>query len=904
MIWKLASSTITVSIAVIVGALIFPPLFASPRQGRLPRMSGSQQSSISVTRRNAKMMPPSVSRSHLASYGHLPMRFEENIGQTDNRVRFISHGPGYTLFLTADEAVFKPSGHGLASVGKWRGPKSVRDRLLSKETEASVVRMKLKGAKGTTTITGLDKLPGVSNYFIGQNPNKWHKGVASYAKVRYSEIYSGIDLVYYGTGNRVEYDFIVKPGADPKQVLLSFDGAEKISRDTNSGDVSIPTVAGKMALQKPVLYQIERGQKKIVECNYKFQGNDQLGFDVGDYDRSEPLVIDPVLAYSTYLGGSNQDDSYGMTVDSSGNAFVAGSTWSVDFPVAGTSISAAPLEGYKMFVSEINPSGTALVYSTYIGGTSGYEWATGIAVDSNGYAYITGVVSSGDFPVTSNAYQTSYGSGAVENAALCKLSADGQSLLYSTLLGGTVADEGYGIAVDSAENAYLTGYTSSFGFPTTSNAVQSTLKGSKGNAFVTRIDTTQSGTSSLVYSTFLGGTSTTILESTEGGSAIGIDSQKDIYVAGTACSPDFPVTPNAFKTTGSVDSCSAFLSQIDTTQSGSAGLIYSTYFGGTASGDTFDIGYGLALDSSNKVYVSGSSTTSDFPTTTGATNSVIGKAFVAKFDTTKSNANSLIYSTLFGGSSGISNDAAAVVAVDFNGNAYLAGWTFGTDFPFTPEASQSTLGGAASTFLTVVNEDASRIIYSTYWGGTNNFSFSYGLALDTDNNMYVTGFTYASDMETTTGAIQPSGSGRGNDAYVAKFTALTVPRISSLSPPCGPNGADIRINGLNFGSTQESSTVTFGAEIAPIVSWSDTAIVAQVPAFAPLGSLQTTVTTALESSNLEPFVVLSGHVESRRRSHNRLECNEHYRDCADWGDGRECGRDTRRIRRERSESAN
>ncbi len=819
-------------------------------------------------------------------------------------MRFLSHGPGYTLFLTADEAVFKFSGQDLISQGKRHGLKFVRDRLLSKVTEASVVRMKLKGANSALSITGLNRLPGVSNYFIGQDSRKWHKGVASYARVQYSEIYSGIDLVYYGTGNRVEYDFIVKPGADPKQVLLSFDGADKISRDTNSGDVSIPTVAGKMALQKPVIYQMENGQKKIIECNYKFQGNDQLGFDVGDYDRSEPLVIDPVLAYSTYLGGSKQDDSYGMTVDSIGNAFIAGSTWSNDFPVEGTSISAPPLGGYKMFVSEINPSGTALIYSTYIGGTSGYELATGIAIDSNGYVYITGIISSADFPVTPNAFQTSYGSGAVENAALCKLTADGQSLLYSTYLGGTVADEGYGIAVDSGENAYVTGYASSFGFPTTPNAVQSTLKGSQGNAFVSRIDTTQSGMSSLVYSTFLGGTSTTIFETTEGGSAIAIDSQKNIYVAGTACSPDFPVTPNAFKTTGSADSCSAFLSQIDTTQSGSAGLIYSTYFGGTASGSTFDIGYGLALDSSNKVYVSGSSTTSDFPTTTGATNSATGKAFVAKFDTTQSNANSLIYSTLIGGSNGTSNDAATVVAVDPNGNAYLTGWTFGSDFPITSEASQSILGRAASTFLTVINEDASQILYSTYWGGTNNFSFSYGLALDTNYNMYITGFTYASDMETTTSAFQPSGSGRGNDAFVAKLTALNVPRISSLLPPCGPNGADIRINGLNFGSYQDSSTVTFGAESAPIVSWSDTAIVAQVPASAPLGSLQTRVNTVLESSNSEPFVVLSGHIEWGRRNHEGSDCDEHHRNCLDDGDDRKCDRDIRRMRRERSESTN
>jgi hypothetical protein len=838
----------------------------------------------------------------------LPMRFEENAGQTDGQVRFISRGPGYVLFLTSDEALFKLSGPTPTLPTSWSRLSMMRDRRsnLSSDggTKSSVLRMRMEGATGAHTITGVDKLPGSSNYLIGKDPNKWHTGVASYAKVRYSEIYSGIDLVYYGTGNRVEYDFIVKPSADPKQIVLSFDGAEMISRDTISGDVSIKTSAGMMALRKPVLYQMEKGQKRLVEGNYKFQGNDRLEFDVREYDHSEPLVIDPVLAYSTYIGGSNWDEADGIAVDANGNAYITGATVSSDYPVEGTSISSAPPTGGTTgFVSKINASGTALLYSTYIGGSSGNDWGWAIAVDGNGFAYITGATASTDFPVTStNAYQTTFGSGAVQNAFVVKLSADGQSLLYSTYLGGDTQEWGNGIAVDAEENAYITGPTTSSNFPTTPNAIQNSLKSSNGNAFVTRIDTTQNGVSSLVYSTFLGGTSTVHLQ--EGGQGIAVDSLNNVYVAGVTTSPDFPVTSTAFKTIGPSNSSSGFVSQISTTMSGMAGLTYSTYFGGTDSGSSFDNAFGVALDSSQMVYVSGASLSSDFPTTTGAANGPAGKAFVAKFDMTKSNGDSLVYSTLIGGASILGRsfdvDSAGGVAVDATGNAYLAGYTYDPNFPTTVDAIQSTLGDLVSSFLTVVNQDASSLLYSTYWGGSGS-SWSYALALDPSNNIYIPGLTLSPDFETTAGSIQTTMPGAG-DGFVAEFTALPVPMIHLLSPSCGTSGADVKIKGLNFGPSQEGSSVKLGGETAPIVSWSDTAIVARVPPFAPTGLLQMTVTTALESSSSEAFMVLSSHDEWERP--NRLDCDEHHRKCADLGANRGCGRGARKIRTGRSESTN
>ena len=800
------------------------------------------------------LSPQVATSKQIAAFGNLPMSFEENTGQTDGQVRFISHGPGYVLFLSSGESVFKFSGQTTKPRTRANNVSAGRNRTTNKGAKPSaVLRMKMEGAKGTPTILGVDKLPGVSNYLIGKDQGKWRKGVASYSKIQYSEIYPGIDLVYYGNQHQLEYDFVVKPGADPKQVSLAFDGAQNLTLDSASGDVSLQTAAGSMALRKPVIYQMENGQKKLVDGNYKVQGNGRLAFDVKNYNRAEPLVIDPILVYSTYLGGSSDDGGYLLAVDPQGRAYLTGYTDSTDFPIAGTSISPAPSGNFEAFVAKLSPDGTSLVYSTYLGGSGG-DFASDVALDSNGNAYVVGNTSSTDFPVTANAFQSSLATGATSNVFLSKLSADGQSLLYSTYLGGGGIDYGFGIAVDANQNAYLTGETTSGSptpFPTTSNAFQSTLNSPYGNGFITRIDTTATGAASLIYSTFLGGT-------TQGywywdqGTSIAVDANNNVYVVGMACSLNFPITSaTAYKTTGNING-SAYLTQIDTTKSGSSGLIYSTFFGGTGSTDQ---AASVALDSTGKVYLTGGTGSSDFPVTTNVTNSGPGKGFVAKFDTTRSQSASLLYSTLVGGSSG---EFSGAIAVDPIGNAYISGWTFSSDFPVTADAIQSTKGtGVNNSFLAVLSWDASKILYGTYLGGngsSNLTEFAYGLALDPSNNIYVAGGTGSADFQTTSGAFQTSLNG-SSDAFIAKLSALPIPMISSLSQLSGPNGAQITINGLNFGSSQGSSAVTFGTDTAPIVTWGDTAIVAQVPAFAPLGLLQVTVTTSLESSHSEPFIV-------------------------------------------------
>jgi hypothetical protein len=711
----------------------------------------------------------------------------------------------------------------------------------------------MEGSRGTPTINGVDKLPGVSNYLIGKDPSKWRTGVSTYSKIQYSEVYPGVDLVYYGNQHQLEYDFVVKPGADPKQVSLAFDGTQKMALNSATGNVALETAAGSMALRKPVIYQTENGQRKLVEGNYKFQGNGRLAFDVKDYNRAEPLVIDPVLVYSTYLGGSSDDGGYGLTVDSQGHAYLTGYTDSVDFPIAGTSLTPAPSGNYEAFVAELSSDGTSLVYSTYLGGSGG-DIGSDVALDSTGNAYVVGNTGSTDFPVTANAFQSSLATGSTSNVFLSKLSPDGQSLLYSTYLGGGGIDYGFGIAVDANQNAYLTGETTSGSptpFPTTASAFQSTLNSPYGNGFISRIDTTATGTASLVYSTFLGGT-TSGYWYWDQGSSIAVDANQNVYVVGMASSANFPITPaTAFQTTGNVNG-SAYLTQIDTTQFGSAGLIYSTFLGGT--GNT-DQAASVALDSAGKVYLTGGTGSSDFPVTTGVTNSPEGKAFIAKFDTTLSQSASLLYSTLVGGSSG---EFSGAITVDQLGNAYISGWTFSSDFPVASDAVQSTRGtGVNNSFLAVLSWDASKILYGTYLGGngsSNLTEYAYGLALDPNNNIYVAGGTGSSDFQTTSGTIQTSLNG-STDAFIAKLTALPIPIISSLSPISGPSGTQVTINGSNFGSSQGSSTVTFGTNTAPIVSWSDTAISAQVPSLAPFGFLQVTVTTSLESSNSEPFEV-------------------------------------------------
>src|SRR5437867_4977604 len=411
----------------------------------------------------AAIKPVSAAPRASEAYGRLPLHFEANQGQTHQDVRFLARGPGYSLYLTAGEAVLvltKPN------------PQAKRDVLSTPERLATqaqgtpaVVRMGLVGAAPKPFVSGLDELPGKANCFIGKDPATWRTNGPTYAKVHYREVYPGIDLVYYGNQRQLEHDFVVAPGADPKRIVLGFKGANKIEIDTQ-GELVLHAARGDVRLKKPVIYQEIDGVRQEIAGRYVRKGANRIGFKLAAYDATRPLVIDPVLSYSTYLGGSQDDYGWGIAVDALGNAYATGIV-SANFPTTpgafNTECAGGGFSGCaNAFVTKLDPTGTAL-YSTYLGNA----YAFGIAVDADGNAYVTGSTTSTTFPTTPGAFKPSFAGGncganggyfvPCRNAFVTKLDPTGSALVYSTFLGGSALDEGRGIAVDALGNAYVTG---------------------------------------------------------------------------------------------------------------------------------------------------------------------------------------------------------------------------------------------------------------------------------------------------------------------------------------------------------------------------------------------------------------------------------------------------------------
>jgi hypothetical protein len=699
------------------------------------------------------------------AYGKLPLSFEANQGQTDSQVKFLSRGSGYSLFLTRNEAVLAlKKQEKKASHGPHLQPASLATRRSKSESEA-VLRMRLVGANATAQVTGLEELPGKSNYFIGNDPSKWRTNVPNYAKVKYANVYPGVDLVYYGNQRQLEFDLVVQPGADPKAIRLDFraaiNGRQATLRINDKGDL----VVGGVIFHKPVVYQpisndeTRATDKELIDGRFVFTGAHEVRFQIAAYDKSRPLVIDPTLAYSTYLGGSGLDEGLGIAVDAAGNAYVTGQTGSINFPTTPgafqTTLKGSP-RGGNAFVSKLNAAGSALLYSTYLGS---FDEGFGIAVDSSGNAYVTGETTSSDFPTTPGAFQTTFG--GFTDAFVTKLNAAGSALLYSTFLGGVDNDEGFGIEVDASGNAYVTGRTSSFNFPTTPGAFQTTFVGTgsqfiPGDAFVSKLNAVGSA---LLYSTYLGGSDE------DRASGIAIDASGNAYITGTTFSSDFPTTPGAFQTTcfsctARVGSGDAFVSKLNA--AGSA-LVYSTYLGGNGG----DFANAIAVDASRNAYVTGSTQSSNFPTTPGAFQTTFGgnlDVFVSKLNAAGS---ALLYSTYLGGSS---DDEGLGIAVDSSGNTYVTGHTFSSNFPITPGAFQTAFsGGIQDAFVSKLNAAGSALLYSTYLGGSSDDSGT-GIAVDASGHAYVTGFTDSSNFPTTPGAFQTAFGGGIQNAFVSKFS--------------------------------------------------------------------------------------------------------------------------------------
>jgi hypothetical protein len=686
----------------------------------------------------------------LQNFGRIPLSFEANQGQTEAQVQYLARGSGYTVFLAATEAVLALNSGGVAA-DSLRSPvltgKSgmVGTAVASSEeregpVERAVLRMQLLGSNPAAQAKGADRLPGIANYFLGNDASKWRTGIPTYARVQYQEVYPGISLVYYGNQRQLEYDFQVAPGADPSQIRLRFAGAESLSVD-DRGDLAVQA-GGQVLLQhKPIVYQEAAGERREVAANFVVQGQ-EVGFALGDYDHSRPVVIDPVLSYSTYLGGRGVDAGVGIAVDAAGNAYVTGATNSPDFPTANAlQPRLHSVQGVDAFVTKLTADGSALAYSTYLGG-SGNDSGWAIGVDADGNAYVTGTTVSSDFP-TMNPLQPHLGHPGAQNAFVAKLTADGSALVYSTYLGGSGGDIGIGIAVDSIGNAYVAGRTSSPDFPTV-NPLQLHVGGPLNqNAFVAKL--TADG-SALEYSTYLGGSG-----GVDRAHGIAVDAAGNAYVTGDTDSPDFP-TINALQPT-LLGGDNAFVSKL--TPDGSA-LAYSTYLGGSG----FDQGWGIAVDAAGNAYVTGSTTSPDFPTV-NPLQTALGTStdtFVSKLS---ADGSALVYSTYLGGSG---EDIGWGIAVDAAGNAYVAGSTDSPDFP-TVNALQPTLLGGFDIFVTELTADGSALVYSTYLGPI--YSVPFRIAVDGAGNAYVTGATDSPDFPTAN-AMQPALKG-GANAFVAKI---------------------------------------------------------------------------------------------------------------------------------------
>jgi hypothetical protein len=463
-------------------------------------------------------------------------------------------------------------------------------------TPPVVLRMKMVGANHDAEVIGLDELSGKSNYFTGDDPKRWRANVSNYARAHYSDIYPGVNLIFYGNQQQLEYDYALAPGADPGVIRVAFEGAQKMGLDEH-GDLIIRTEGGEVRQRKPLVYQEANGERKEISCRYEIRGEYEVGFQVGEYDKSRPLVIDPVLIYSTYLGGSHLDYGYGIAVDSAGNAYITGQTSSTDFPQVQN-----PYVFSEAFVAKMNAAGSALLYSTYLGGSS-YEEGFGIAVDSAGNAYITGQTSSFDFP-TQNPYQDQKDN--YEDAFVTKLNAAGSGLIFSTYLGGNNIDKAYAIALDSSRNVYVTGETFSTDFPVP-NGYQTGNKGDY-DAFLSKFNA--AGTA-LTYSTYLGGGSVSSSFDIDSGQGIAVTASGQAYITGYTNATDFPTTTKGLRRTlASTNDYDAFVARFNTNVSGAASLFYSTFLGGRSE----DRGRAIAVDSLGRAYVTGVTYSDNFPT--------------------------------------------------------------------------------------------------------------------------------------------------------------------------------------------------------------------------------------------------------------------------------------------------
>lgn len=693
-----------------------------------------------------------------ASLDKLPLAFEANQGQTDPQVKYMARGNGYTVFLTANETVFAMSSQAPPphSAKHGWGVPSVAGPATAKQAPAAIYMTPI-GGNSQPQISAGSELPGRTNYFIGSDPSKWQQGVKHYATVSYRDVYPGVDMAFHGQQRQLEFDFVVGPGADAGRIAMGFTGAKKLSIDA-SGNLLLASAAGDVVLHKPVAYQEKDGKRELVDVGFEVKNSREAAFTLGAYDHQQELVIDPSLSYATYVGGAGEDEAFAITLDGSGNAYVTGQTKSISFNgkpagpnfnvfvtkvnstgtgftytdifeatgggtncsasgtgscsgnaiavdgsgnayVAGSATAGFPtLSAFQAvfqggtsdaFALKLNSSGT-LLYSTYLGG-NGSDIANGIAVDGSGNAYVAGETHSTNFPLSSSPIQSTQSG---DDAFVTKIDSTGLTLAYSTYLGGSSGNLASGIALDSSNNAYVTGITVSADFPTTGGVVQP-LPGGGGedDGFVTEV---KADGSAWVYSTYLGGSGV------DDALSIAVDAAGEVYVTGNTNSANFPTVNAAQTALGGASATNVFVTKLN---AGGTALLFSTYYGGTLD----DAGTGIALDSFGDAYVTGRTTSSNYPTSSSFQSALSGTsdAFVTEF----SNTGFVVYSSYLGGtgtengslSGADTSGPVGAIAIDSTSNAYLAGSTASTTgFPATGGAQASYGGGSADGFVAKV----------------------------------------------------------------------------------------------------------------------------------------------------------------------------------------------------------
>jgi hypothetical protein len=706
------------------------------------------------------------------NYGRLPLSFEANVGQSADDVRFLSRGKGYTLFLTPREAV------------------------LSLRKQSSVLRMKLVGANANAELSGQQELQGKVNYLIGNDRSKWHTDIATFRRVQYEDVWPGIDMLWYGSQTALEYDFVVSPGAEVSRVRLAFEGAAKLRLD-DEGNLFVSSNGEEVKHCAPVVYQKTNAGRVSVPGKYVMKGTNEIGFAVDPYDHSQALVIDPILVYSTYIGGDATDTGLSVAVDSSGRAYLAGVTTSneLTFPIE-NAIQGSQIDTLG-FVTKLNPAGNDVLYSTFLGDSNGFctgnicgTQINGIAVTADGRAVVTGAVTNEDddskFPVTSNAYQRN---GAciswcgiepnrMVDTFVTMFSADGSELLYSTFYGGWTnyrySERGFdianAIAVDSANRVYITGLTASNTLPT-KHAFQWSRhsEGEGKDAFVAVFNPlAPNGNDTLLYASYIGGDGDDI------GRGIAVDNDRNAYVVGSTASTDLetksPSSLPPLRATFQGGATDGFIVKVDTTSDGAASLTYSTYFGGNIN----DRVESVAVDQFQRAYVTGASNSSpsSFPLKNAFDSTQTnGEAFVAKLN---ADGTALFYSSFLGGDNGNTSsdgEEGLGITIDFGGNAYVTGrTTSGASFPNVLPLAANLQGTAFLTKIeaTISSTSVPKLLYSSTFGGSGARGES--IALDSKGNVYLGGSTPGT-LPTTPGAFDTTFNGGTSDAFVAKFNS-------------------------------------------------------------------------------------------------------------------------------------